>query len=175
MANTQEIALGPARVLFTGVLGGITHTDLDLGAFSSDGVTITLSTDLTEISTDQSGTKPAKQFLGGQDATITTPMLQENFDNFFISQIGAVSGTGNSITGGRIAGFDVSNNWSGSLKVIPVDTTRDQFEFYNVTPNGDRALQYNTTDATLLNVEWRALPDFSRTDGDLLFSRTSQP
>lgn len=174
MANNENIALGPAEVTFSGTIGGVVYDNFDLGVATDDGVTITFTNDVVEIATDRTGTQPAKIFSSGQGATVTTPLLEEVFDTFYIAQVGAVSGTGNRTDFGRQAGYDQTNNWSGRLIVRPIDTTRDQYEFYKATPTGEKSLTHNSNGATVLNVEWRCLPDSTLEDGKQLGYKRAQ-
>jgi hypothetical protein len=174
MANVNNIKLGPATVTFSGSLGGITHDALDLGAFTDDGVSLTVSSDNIDVPTDQTGTAPAKVFLGGQSATVTTPMLEETFDSLYLGLVGAVSGTGNRIDFGRAAGYDIVDNWSGQLTITPLDSARDKFVVHKAVPTGEVSVTFNSANATVVNLEWRVLPDDTQTDGAKLGYRESQ-
>lgn len=174
MANTDNIKLGPATVVFSGTLGGVVYDALDLGAFSDEGVTLTVTTDVIDVATDQTGTAPAKSFIAGQFASVTTPMLEEQFDQLYLGLVGAVSGTGNRIDFGRSAGFDIVDNWSGQLTITPLDTARDKYVLLKAIPTGEVSVSFNTTDATVVNLEWRVLPDTTQTDGKRLGFRVSQ-
>lgn len=172
--NNDQIYAGPADVLISGTVGGIAYNMYNIGASTPDGVTINLTQRFLEVGTDRTGEDPARIFLSGEGATITTPLSQEAFDQFFIGYPGAVSGTGNVITAGRDVGYDVAANWSVKLFVRPVDTARPEFEFFKVVPTGEKSLSYNTQGATVLNVEWRALKDSDRSQGQQLFKRRPQ-
>jgi len=174
MANTNNIQLGPATVAFSGTIGSIAYTSLDLGAFTTDGVVVSITDDVVEVATDQTGTAPARIFLGGQTATVTTPMSEEVFDQTYLSLVGSVSGTDNRIDFGRSAGYDVGTNWSGQLTITPTDATRDKWVFYKCHPIGEKSFNYNSTSETVLNVEWRITPDTSLDDGKRLGYRSSQ-
>ena len=174
MANSDNIYLGPAVVTVSGSLGGITYDGFDLGSFTSDGVTLTVSTETVDVTTDQTGTAPAKVFLGGQTATITTPMQEETFDNLYMGLPGAVSGTNNRIDFGRAAGYDITSNWSARLTITPINANRDKWEFYKCVPAGDVSPSFNSSGETVVSLEWRALPDTSLDDGKRLGYRESQ-
>jgi len=174
MATVSNINLGPSTVTFSGTLGGISYDALDLGAFNEEGVTVTVTTDGIDVATDQTGTAPARVFLGGQSATVTTPMLEETFDLTYLALVGAVSGTGNRIDFGRKAGYDIAENWAGQLEIKPIDATRDKFVLHSCIPTGEVSAVYNSTDPYLLQVEWRALPDTTLADGKQLGFRSSQ-
>ncbi len=174
MASTSNIQLGPAVVTFSGSLGGVSHDALDLGAFSDEGVSLTVTSDNIDVPTDQTGTAPAKVFLGGQSATVTTPMLEETFDSLYLGLVGAVSGTGNRIDFGRGAGYDILTNWSGQLTITPTNAARDKYVLRQCVPTGEVSVTFNSADATVVNLEWRVLPDSSLTDGTRLGYRESQ-
>ena len=174
MANSENIALGPAQVTISGSFGGQVFEDFDLGLATDDGVTITLTAPTIEVTSDRSGTEPEKIFSTGQSATIATPLLEERFETFFLAQAGTVSGTGNVAKFGRSAGFDQTNNWSGRMIVKPLDPTRPQYEFFKVTPTGDKSLTFNSAGATVINVEWQALADRTLPDGEQLGIRKPQ-
>lgn len=174
MANTNNIQLGPAVVTLSGNLGGQTYDALDLGAFSDEGVVLAVTSDSIDVPTDQTGTAPAKVFLGGQTATVTTPMLEETFESLFIGLVGAVSGTGNRIDFGRGAGYDIVTNWSGQLTITPTNAARDKYVLHKCVPTGEVSVTFNSSDAAVVNLEWRVLPDSSLTDGTRLGFRESQ-
>lgn len=175
MANSSNIKLGPAVVTFSGSLGGVSHDALDLGSFSDEGVTLTVTTDNIDVPTDQTGTAPAKVFLGGQSATVTTPLLEETFDSHYLGLVGAVSGTGNTnIAFGRSAGYDILDNWSGQLTVTPLDTTRPKWTLFKCSPTGALNVTFNSSDAAVVNVEWRVTPDDTKSDGERLGLREPQ-
>jgi hypothetical protein len=174
MANTNNIELGPSTVVFSGTVGGLSYNALDLGAFTEDGVTLTITDDFVEVPTDQTGTAPAKIFLGGQSATVTTPLLEEAFDQIYTALVGSVSGTGNRIDFGRSAGYDVLANWSGQLTITPLDSSRPKWVLYKCVPGGQKSFNFNSSNPTVLNVEWRALPDTTKNDGKRLGYRVSQ-
>ncbi len=168
MANNNNIRLGPANVTFSGTLGGVSYTNLDLGASSTDGVTIAFSSDVINVSTDRTGSAPARVFLAGQGAEITTNLIEETFDNIYLSVPGAVSGTGNRIDYGRSAGYDLVANWAGRLIITPLDTSRRKFEFYSCTPAGNPQFNYNSADPFVLTLVWRAVPVGTLADGKQL-------
>lgn len=174
MANTSNIKLGPAVVTLDGSLGGISYTAFDLGAFSEDGVTLKVTTDTIEVPTDQTGTAPAKVFLAGQFAEVTTPMLEETFDQLYLGLVGSVSGTASRIDFGRSAGYDILANWSGQLTITPLDTARFKYILYKCVPSGEVEISFNTQGATLINVTWKVLPDTTKVDGKRLGYRVAQ-
>ena len=174
VANTDNIQLGPATVVFSGTLGGIAYDALDLGAFTDEGVELTVNTDVVEVTTDQTGTAPAKVFVAGQSATVTTPMQEEQFDQLYLGLVGAVSGTGNRIDFGRSAGFDILANWSGQLTITPLNSARSKYILHKCSPTGEVSISFNSADATVVNLEWRVTPDTTKDDGKRLGFRESQ-
>lgn len=174
MANLDNVFLGPSLVTISGAAGTLTFTNEDLGAFSTDGTSIVFTNDTIPVATDQTGTVPAKIFLAGQGATITTPLLEEDVRKLGVGLVGSVV-TSERIDFGRAAGYNITDNWVFQMRITPLDTARKFWHFYRVVPAGEVTLAYNSTTPTILNLVWTALPDTTKTDGQRLGYSDDQP
>jgi len=160
--SVTNLTHGPAQVLFDDVEAG--HTQ--------GGVEITVTPNNRARNVDQFGDGEVAYIHTGDEVRINCPLAEWNIASMSrIYAAGLLTGISGSTSGyvgiGRSAGFIYQ---TADMKVIPRLSSQaaQRAQFYRTCPIGEFSLMHNADDDRIFEVEYAALVDESKTDGELI-------
>ena len=154
------------------IVGG--PADVELGAASSEatignttgGVTATVTPQTPERMVDQYGSPALAVIHTGDEVRVTVPWAE--WTSATLNEIydpGTDAGTSKGV--GRSAGYIYTTQSMDITPFLTADAAKT-VEFYKVTPIGEVSMAFNNEDARIMEVEYAALADVSKTDGSLV-------
>jgi len=168
MGTIENLELGPAIVEF-GVSGAL----VDLG-FTKGGVTMTITTDVADVTTDQFGTVIMKQILVGRNVVVRCPFAETDLakiSSFIPLASGvtdATSATQKKVIINTPVGADLVASASAQLKLtksIGSATSTDPndvFKFFKAAATGAVEVNFSIEDQRVWEVEFQVYPDASQ-------------
>jgi hypothetical protein len=163
MADVTNVKVGVCSVNFNSA---------DLG-HTKGGVTVNYSPEFTEITVDQYGNTPVDKALLGEMVTITVPLAESQVANLTKAMpLGTLAGAGDGrITLGSNAGARLSDE-SAQLVLHPIgnassDLTEDVV-IHKAVVHGEVAIGFTNEDERIIEVEFVALVDTTKADGNWL-------
>jgi len=165
MGTIENLELGPAIVEF-GEPGAL----VDLG-FTKGGVTMTITTDTADVTTDQFGTVIMKQILVGRNVLVRCPFAETSLD-LISSFIPLTSGVVDSVSADKKhvvintpVGADLVASASKELRLtksIGSATSTDPndvFKFFKAAATGAVEVNFSIEDQRVWEVEFQIYPD----------------
>lgn len=157
-SNTKNVKMGVCRVYWDGV---------DLG-LTKGGVSVTVNTDTYEVTVDQYGTTPIKEYVTGRTITVSVPMAETTIDNLVKIMPGATLVT-DSVEGSKkyvkipsAAGLDLLN-FAKPLVLHPVANAEadksDDLTVFRAGTAGALDYQYSLDNERIFNCEFKGYPD----------------
>lgn len=162
MGTIDDLELGPCIVEF-----GTSGSLVDLG-FTKGGVTMTITTDTADVTTDQFGTVIMKQILVGRNVTVKCPFAETNMTKLssFIPLMSVVaSGAFAKAILNTPVGADLVASASKILqltKSIGSATSTDAndvFKFFKAAATGAVEVNFSIEDQRIWEVEFTVYPD----------------
>lgn len=162
MADATKIQLGVCTVTYKGV---------DLG-HTIGGVTFTYSPEFHETKVDKFGESVVEKFLVGERAKVSVRLAEWTLANLQVAIQEATLQGDDSVSGGSVAGKRSLDN-AGLLVLHPVADAagvRDnEIALYKAVVSGELEIELKNDGEKVLPVEFDALVDEGRSDGNLLF------
>lgn len=149
---------------------GVSGSEVDLG-FTMGGVTVTIETDVANVTTDQFGSVIMKQIIVGRNATIKVPFAET--DLTLMSKLipgaslvtDAVTSTKKKVFLNTPIGSDMVASVAQALLLIKAigntasTNLNDQFRFFKAAPSGKLEFSFSIEDQRIWEVEYTAYPD----------------
>lgn len=163
MADTTNIKIGACSVNFNSV---------DLG-HTKGGVTVNYSPEYAEITADQYGNTPVDKSLIGEMITIKVPLAESQVANLAKAMpLGTLAGSGNGrVTLGKNAGERLGAQ-AHQLVLHPLANDADDLSedvvIHKAVVHGEVELGFNNEDERIVEVEFVALVDTTKADGNWL-------
>ena len=157
------------------IVGG--PADVELGAASSEatignttgGVTATVTPQNRERIVDQYGSTALAVIHTGDEVRVTVP-----WSEWITATINEIYDPGTDSAGvagfkgvGRSAGYIYTTQSMDITPFLTADAAKT-VEFYKVTPIGEVSMAFNNDDDRIMEVEYAALADVTKTDGSLV-------
>lgn len=162
MGTIDNLELGPCIVEF-----GTSGSLVDLG-FTKGGVTMTITTDVADVTTDQYGTVIMKQILVGRNVQVVCPFAETDLtklSSFVPLTSVVVSGAFQKTIINTPVGADLVASASQILKLtksIGSATStdpNDAFKFFKAAATGAVEVNFSIEDQRVWNVTFQVYPD----------------
>lgn len=162
MGDISKLELGPALIEMGDGL-------IDMG-FTKGGITMTIETETSPVTTDQFGTVIMKDILVGRNITLTIPFAETDLtklSTFIPLASVSVSGVFERVNINTPVGADLVASAAQLLRLTKSigDTTstdpNDQFTFYQVAMKGAIEVTFSIEDQRIWEVEASVYPDAS--------------
>lgn len=162
MGTIENLELGPCIVEF-GASGAL----VDLG-FTKGGVTMSITTDTADVTTDQFGTVIMKQILVGRNVQVVCPFAETDLtklSSFIPLTSVTTSGVFQKVLINTPVGADLVASASQILKItksIGSATStdpNDAFKFFKAAATGAVEVNFSIEDQRVWNVTFQAYPD----------------
>ena len=165
MPDITALELGPCTVEY-----GTSGSEVDLG-FTMGGVTVTVTTDVAEVMTDQFGKVVMKQIVVGRTATIKVPFAETNLSlmSKIIPLASYVADTfdptlaktllNTPIGSDLLASAAYSLRLTKAIGAVKSSNTNDVFRFYKAAPSGKVEFAFSIKDQRVFETEFTAYPD----------------
>lgn len=163
MSDVANIKIGACSVNFGGV---------DLG-HTKGGVTVNYSPEYSEITADQYGKSIIDRSLVGEKLTVKVPLAETQVANLAkVIPMGTLAGAGNKrVTLGKDAGARLAA-LAAALVLHPLvnaaNNRDDDVVIYKAVVSGEVELNYSVEDERVMEVEFEALIDTSKSNGSYL-------
>jgi len=162
MGDTTNVKIGACQV----TLGGT-----DLG-HTKGGVTVNYSPEFADITVDQYGNTPVDKSLMGEMLTIKVPLAESQVANINKAlPLSTLAGSGDGrATIGKQAGARLLDQ-AAELVLHPLVNTGDLSEdivIHKAVVHGEVEIGFNNEDERIVEVEFIALVDTTKADGNLL-------
>lgn len=158
MADISNVKIGVCSVTYNGT---------DLG-HTQGGVTVTYEPDIHETNVDKFGSTPAKVTLVGERLTATVPLAEATIANIQKAIPAASNDASKATIGGQ-----VGDELTGALLVLhPTENDAgdlsENVTLYKAVPVSTVELPFMVDEERVFEVEFLAVIDESRDDGDQL-------
>lgn len=163
MSDVANIKIGACKVTFGGV---------DLG-HTKGGVTVNYSPEYADITADQYGNSVIDKALVGEKMTVKVPLAETQVANLAnVLPMGSLAGAGNKrLTLGSDAGARLASE-AAVLVLHPLvneaSNRDDDVVIYKAVVTGEVELNYSVEDERVVEVEFEALIDTSKSNGSYL-------
>lgn len=163
MADTSNVNIGSCSVTYGGT---------DLG-HTKGGVVVTYTPEYADLTVDKYGNTPFDKALVGEEITIKVPLAETDVAkiNKAIPLSTLAGATNGRATVGKDAGARLGA-LAGELVLHPltnaVDDLSDDVVFYKAVVHGEVEIGYNNEDQRVIEVEFIALVDTTKSSGNLL-------
>jgi hypothetical protein len=163
MADVTNVKIGACSVKFNSI---------DLG-HTKGGVTVNYSPEYAEITVDQHGNTPVDKSLVGEVVTITVPLAESQVANLAKAMpLGTLAGSGDGrVTLGKNAGARLGAQ-AHQLVLHPLanasDNLAEDVVIHKAVVHGEVEIGFNNEDERILEVEFIALVDTTKADGNWL-------
>lgn len=161
MADITNVHLGACSVSFNGV---------DLG-HTKGGVEVSYEPVFQDLAVDKYGETPVNQVLTGEKLTAKVPLAELTIANLKIAFPNAVfGGAGNArVTLGKSAGaLQSANAFQLVLHPLSEGTKAHDVVFYKAVVSSQVVISHKNDEQTIVEVEFTALLDESKADGNYL-------
>jgi hypothetical protein len=162
MSDVANIKIGACSVVFGAV---------DLG-HTKGGVTVNYSPEYSEITADQYGKTIIDRSLIGEKLTVKVPLAETQVANLAkVIPLGTLAGTNKRLTLGKDAGARLAA-LAATLVLHPLvnaaNNRDDDVVIYKAVVSGEVELNYNVEDERVMEVEFEALIDTTKSNGSYL-------
>jgi hypothetical protein len=162
MSDVANIKIGACSIMFGAV---------DLG-HTKGGVTVNYSPEYSEITADQYGKTIIDRTLIGEKLTVKVPLAETQVANLAkVIPLGTLAGTNKRLTLGKDAGARLASA-AAVLVLHPLvnaaNNRDDDVVIYKAVVSGEVELNYNVEDERVMEVEFEALIDTSKSNGSYL-------
>lgn len=163
MADTTNIKIGVCSV---------TYNDVDLG-HTKGGVTVSYSPEYSDITADQYGNTPVDKSLVGETLTVTVPLTESQVAN--INKAIPLSTLAGTSDGRATIGKEAGNKLASlayELVLHPfanaVGDLSEDVVIHKAVVHSDIEVGFTNDDQRIIEVEFVALIDTTKADGNLL-------
>ena len=163
MSDTSNVNIGACSVTFGGT---------DLG-HTKGGVVVTYSPEYADLTVDQYGNTPFDKALVGEVVTVKVPLAETQVSNINKAiPLSTLTGSSNGrATVGKEAGARLGT-LASELVLHPISNSvsdlSDDVVFHKAVVQGEVEIGYNNEDERVVEVEFVALVDTGKSDGNLL-------
>jgi len=160
--DLSKILAGPCEIFLGTPEASIGHTQ--------DGVEFNYEPDIRERNVDAYGSTPVELLLIGENIEVTTRITQWELAKLKKAMPAGLQGS-NYLGLGRTAGFHLAENEAVLMRIHPLEqgaVTDYDVYLWRTVSNAPVAIAFNNEGDRVFEVTFKAMPDESRQEGQLL-------